>query len=210
LRAECLIEGQDPRVEVAVRFLQTVERQVLDAKGEPVDYLVVAGKRYASREETLEREVRLLAIPDRTATVKTAGSKRAKLVEKGAPAGDLMWRWEPLHATVEGWIEQIEPGLRRVRVEVANRLEWCGAAREQTLMRTLHSVQVLLHSPDGAFASLADPPPHLREQSTTCHNDGLWPVPVGEAGDRRTILASPTPLEDYPANPALFAPAALR
>jgi hydrogenase maturation protease len=198
LRAECLIEGGDPSVEVTVRLLQAVERQVLDAEGEPVEFLAVAGKRYATRSESVEREVRISMLPDRTATVKTAGSKQAELVENGAQAGALVWHWESMHCTVEAWIEELEPGLSRVRVDVANRLEWDGGGRERTLMRTLHSTHVVMHSPDGAFVSLTDPPRHLRDQSANCHNDGLWPVVVGEAGDRRTMLASPARLEDYP------------
>jgi hypothetical protein len=198
LRAECLIEGLNPRVEVTVRLLQTVERQVLGANGEPVENLVVAGKRYASREETAEREVRIAALPDRTACIKTAGSKRAELVENGATAGALLWHWEPLHCTIEAWIEELESGLHRVRVEVANRLEWDGTEREPAQMRTLHAAHVLMHSPDGAFVSLADPPPHLHKQATACQNEGLWPVPIGEAPDRRTMLAAPVRLEDYP------------
>lgn len=199
LRADCLIEGLDPHVEVTVGFLQTVERQVLDAEGRPVADLVVAGKRYATQEEAVEHEVRLPSLPDRTAELETAGSKRAELVENGRVAGALAWRWEPLHATVEAWIEETTPGLRHVCVCIANRLEWDGDAPGRTLRRAFYSPRVVLHSSDGAFASLADPPPHLREESTACRNEGLWPVPVGEAGDRHTILAAPVPLADYPA-----------
>jgi hypothetical protein len=198
LQTECLIEGLDPSVEVTVRLLQRVERQVLNRDDEPVENLVVAGKRYASREEIAEREVRIAALPDRTACIKTAGSKRAELVENGATAGALRWRWEPLHCTIEAWIEELEAGLRRVRVEVANRLEWDGSEQAPTQMRALHAAHVLMHSPNGAFVSLADPPPHLREQAIACQNEGLWPVPIGEAGDRRTMLATPVHLEDYP------------
>lgn len=198
LRAECLIEGLDPSVEITVRFLHMVEREVLDAAGEPVAELVVTGRFHRGAQETVGREVRISSLPNRTAAVRAAGSERAELVENGARAGALQWRWEPLHATVEAWMDEIEPGLRRLRVDVANRLEWDDGTREQGLMRTLHSTHVLMHSPDGAFASLANPPPHLREESSRCHNDGLWPVPVGEAGDRRTILAAPIPLDDYP------------
>jgi hypothetical protein len=196
LHAECLIEGLDPHVEVTVSFLQAIERQVLDAAGEPVDSLVVAGKRYASREEAAEREVRLAHLPDRAAALETAGGRRAELVENGAVAGFLRWRWEPLHATVEAWMEELAPGLRHVCVNVANRLEWSDEPREQTFLRTIYSTQVVMHSPDGAFASLSDPPPHLREASRGCRNEGLWPSPVGQTGDRRTILASPVPPAD--------------
>ncbi len=198
LRAECLIEGHDPAVDVTVRLLQVVERQILDAKDEPVEFLTVAGKRYASRSETIERELRISTLPDRTAMVKAADSKQAELVEKGARAGTLLWHWESMHCTVEAWIEELDPGLSRVRVEVANRLEWDGGGRERTLLRTLHSAYVVIHTPDGAFVSLADPPHHLRARSANCRNEGLWPVPAGKVGDRRTMLATPTHLEDYP------------
>jgi hypothetical protein len=198
LHAECLIEGLDPNVEVMVRVQQTVERQVLDAQGEPVDFLVVAGTRYASREEAVEHEVWIPSLPGRTARIEPAGVRRAELVENGVTAGTLTWEWEPLHATIEAWVEEIAPGLRRVQVSVANRLEWDGSEPRQPLMRSFYSPEVVMHSPDGAFASLADPPTHLREHSGACHNEGLWPVPVGEAGDRRTMLASQIRLQDYP------------
>ncbi len=198
LRAECLIEGLDPTVEVTARLRQTVERQVLDAGGEPVDFLVVAGTRYASREESVEHEVRIPSLPGRTARIEPAGERRAELVENGVKAGTLKWGWEHLHATVEAWAEEIAPGLRRVRVSVANRLEWDGAESQQSPLRSFYAAEVVMHSPDGAFASLANPPIHLREHSGTCHNEGLWPVPIGEAGDRRTMLASQVRLQDYP------------
>jgi hypothetical protein len=199
LRAECLIEGIEPRIDVTARFAQTVERQVLDAAGNPVEELIAAGRRYRGGEEPAEHEVTLTALPNRAAEIRTAGKRRAELTEHGAPAGAIAWNWEPLHATLEAWIDELEPGLRRVRVEIANRLEWAGEPVRRARMRTLHSARLLLHSPDGAFASLANPPAHLREHSAACRNEGLWPVPLGEAGDRRTVLAAPVRLEDYPA-----------
>lgn len=192
---ECLIEGLDPNIDVTARFIQLAERRVLDREGNPVQGLMVAGKRYMGREEVVEHEMRLESLPNRTATVKPAGCKRAELSEGGAAAGALEWRWEPLHATIEAWVEEIGPGLHQVHINVANRLEWNGGSDEQATLRAFYLTAVVLHSPDGAFASLADPPPHLREQSATCHNEGLWPVPIGEVGDRRTILASPAPLD---------------
>jgi hydrogenase maturation protease len=197
LRAECLIEGADPSIAVSVRFAQTIQRRLLDAAGQPVEELVVTGHRYSSGEEVVEHEVRLSSLPNRTAAIRTAGSERSELTEIGAPAGAIVWRWETLHGTVEAWSDEIGPALRRVRVEVANRLEWDGSA-QLALIQTLHSTHVVMHSPDGAFASLANPPPQLRDEAAACRNEGLWPVPIGEAGDRRTILASPVVLEDYP------------
>jgi hypothetical protein len=198
LRAQCLIEGSDPSIEVAVRFAQVVERQIIDASGDPVAELTVAGRRYESGRETAEREVRLTGLPNRTAAIRTSGSAQAELTEKGRPAGTIVWRWEPLHGTVEAWTVEIGPGLHRVQVDVANRLEWQEDEPERALLQTLRATHVVMHSPDGAFVSLAHPPAHLRSEAAACRNEGLWPVPIGEAGDRRTILASPVAFEDYP------------
>lgn len=198
LHAECLIEGANPQIEVKVRFVQAVERQVLDATGNPVDELIVTGRRYRSGEELEEHEVTLGDLPNRTAEIRTAGSRRAEMSENGAPAGAVVWSWEPLHSTVEAWVDEIGEGLRRVRVEIANRLEWDGAPAERERLRALHATHLLMHSPDGAFVSLAHPPAHLRRYTAQCHNEGLWPAPVGEAGDRRTVLAAPVRLDDYP------------
>jgi hypothetical protein len=151
--AECLIEGDQPEVEVEARFEQTVERQILGAGGEPIADLLVTGRRYATGEETLAKEVRLNALPDRTAVLGTAGSERMELVEGGAQAGSVLWRWEPLHATVEAWSEEVRPGLHRIRVAVANRLEWQEDAPDQNRLCVLRTAQVVVESPDAAFAS---------------------------------------------------------
>jgi hypothetical protein len=201
LHAECLIEGVEPQIEVTARFSQAIRRQIHDADDNPVESLIAAGRLYESGEELEELEVTLADLPNRTAELRKAGRRSAELRERGAPAGSIGWSWEPLHATIEAWVDEISPGLRRVRVELANRLEWDGDGGERTHLRTLHGAHLLLHSPDGAFVSLAQPPAHLRTPATECRNDGLWPVPLGEAGDRRTMLAAPLRLEDYPRRP---------
>lgn len=198
LHAECLIEGIEPHIEISVRFNRAIERHLVDATGDPVRELLVTGRLHTSGEDCEEHEVRLSELPNRTAEISTAGSRRAELRERGASAGEIVWSWEPLHATVEAWVEEIAPSLRRVRVEVANQLEWDDGSARHTHLRTLHATHLLLHSPDGAFASLAHPPAHLREEAAACRNEGLWPTPIGEAGDRRTVLAAPIRLEDYP------------
>lgn len=193
LLTECLIEGLDPSVDATARFIQLAERRVLDPHGNPVASLVIGDERYATREEPVEHEIRIEALPNRAAAVKPAGCERVELTEGGAVAGALEWRWEALHATVEAWVEEIGPGLHQVHIDVANRLEWDGSD-EQSALRAFYLTEVVLHSPDGAFASPTRPPAHLREQAAICHNEGLWPMPVGNDGDRRTILASPAPL----------------
>ncbi len=157
LRVECPLEGLDPEVEVTVRFCQAVVREALDVDGDPVGELLVAGRRYAGGGETMEREVRLAALPDRTATIRTTGTELAELTENGVVAGALRWRWEPMHATVEAWTEELRNGLSVVEVAVANRMEWDDADPRRSAMRALRATGVELHSPEGALVSYAAP-----------------------------------------------------
>lgn len=165
--AECLIEGASPDIEVEVRFHQAVERQVLNGDDDPVEQLVVTGHRYRSGEETMEKELRLSSLPNRTAALAKADNERMELVESGARVGTVTWHWEPLHATVEAWAEEVRPGLHRVKVTLANRLEWDRGAPDQNLIRTLRSAQVVIESPDAAFASRVSQPPRDHEAPPT-------------------------------------------
>jgi len=62
MQTQCLLEASaDTRVEVSVRFLHVVERQVArvtpEGDLEPVDELTVAGERHLSWSEATEREI---------------------------------------------------------------------------------------------------------------------------------------------------------
>lgn len=161
--AECLIEGPRPEVAIAVRFERLVARQILDADDEAVEELLVTGHRYLSGEEAAEQEARLSSLPNRTASIATAGSERMELIEGGSRAGAVLWRWEPLHATVEAWTDEERPGLHRVKVAVANRLDWEQGASEQNRMRVLRSARVVMESPNAAFAARVGRLPDRRE-----------------------------------------------
>lgn len=164
--ADCLIAGEDPSLEITVGFLQLIEHGVLDARGEPVEELIVDGVRHFNWLETVEREVRIPVLPGRTAAVGVGAAEGEDLLEDGVMVGRSVRRRETLHGTVEAWFEQVEPDLRRIRVSVANRLEWDGSSFEQTLMHALCSTQVAMYSPDGVFVSQADMlVPSLRQAS---------------------------------------------
>ena len=60
------------------------------------------------------------------------------------------------------------------------------------------SAHVVLGIEGGAFVSLLDPPESLQAAVAGCHNQGTFPVLVGEEGQRDTVLASPIILYDYP------------
>ena len=60
------------------------------------------------------------------------------------------------------------------------------------------SAHLLLEAEDGHFVSLLDPPTELQAGVQGCVQDGVFPVLVGEDGDRTRVLCSPIILYDYP------------
>jgi hypothetical protein len=187
MRTECLVEGDAPDVDVRVRFLHVVDRQVLDASRRPVDDLTVGGERHLSWQETVEREIGIgpFAI--------AAGSQEEPLGD----AGTIVRSWEPLEGSVATSAQALAPGLRRITVQVTNTTPF-EDTREQALRRTLCSTHMVLRVTSGAFVSLTDPPGELQAAAGACHNEGTWPVLVGEPGARDTLLSSPIILEDHP------------
>jgi hypothetical protein len=193
IQAQVLLEGgEDAEVEVRVRFLQVVERQVLkidrpSAPPQPVEELEADGERWISWDEAVERELAPgpIEVPAGEALQELSG-------------GAIRRSWRALAGEVSCTRERLGPGLARVTVRVANTSPWVGATREGALRQTFCSTHAVLRTRAGAWVSLTDPPPELREAAEACENSGVWPVLVGEAGDRSTILASPIVLSDHP------------
>src|SRR5215208_3116609 len=137
---EALVEGEAPRVEIEVRFLQIVSGAVAD--------------------EAVER----------TAGVGTIESPPAR---------------------VEARTERLRDGVHRLSASIENTSAWSGSDRAEAMRHTLASAHVVARVAGGAFVSPRDTGEPLR-------HEGLWPVLVGEPGDRSTLLASPIILDDYP------------
>jgi hypothetical protein len=193
MQAEVLLEGEEEaEVEVRVRFLHVVQRQVLKRESssgyfEPVEELEVDGQRWVSWEEVVEREIGPgpIWVP--------AGEELQEM-----SGGAIRRSWQALEGEVTVAREVVGPGLLRLRVHVANATPWAGSTRESALHQTFCSTHAVLRTRNGAWVSLSDPPEALRPQAEACENSGVWPVLVGEAGDRSTVLASPIILSDYP------------
>jgi hypothetical protein len=83
-------------------------------------------------------------------------------------------------------------------VRISNTTPFDGTARDQALERTFCSTHTVLRVGAGGFVSQTDPPDELREHADACVNEHTWPVLVGDAGDRSTLLSSPIILEDHP------------
>ncbi len=200
LLTECLLRGaSEPRVEIAVRFLQVVRRRLRDAAGQEVDELSVGARRHLAWEEAVEREVAIAGPPARVPIAIAAGERDEALAHTdGEPAGSIVRGWRELRGTVEVDAERLGEGLWRLRMLVANDAPWRGEPRVEALERTFCSTHAVLRARSGEFVSLTDPPKDLRKEAVDCRNEGAWPVLVGEPPDRSTLLAAPIILEDYP------------
>lgn len=193
LQIQVLLEGgEDAEVEIRVRYLHVVRRQVLKmglpaAPLEPVEELEVDGERWVSWDEAVEREIAPgpIRVP--------AGEQLEEI-----PGGAILRSWRALEGESTVAREVVRAGLSRFTVRVANTTPWMGRTRDDALRGTLCSTHVVLRARDGAWVSLADPPDALRSEAEACENFGVWPVLVGEDGDRSTVLASPIILSDHP------------
>ena len=203
MQTQVLIEGPgDMRMSVALRFLHIVWREVVDAGGGAVDELTIGAERHLTWEEAVEREVGLapialdeLAAGRRVPISVAAGEERETL----GPEGAIVRSWEPLEGTLLVSAEPAGAALHRITARIENTTHWAGGPREAALRRTFCSAHTTLRAGDGgAFVSQTDPPAALRAAAEACENKGTWPVLVGEAGARDTVLSSPIILEDHP------------
>src|SRR5262249_39051201 len=71
-------------------------------------------------------------------------------------------------------------------------------SRDEAQLRALVSTHLVLGIRGGEFVSLLGPPEEWCKLAASCQNVGTWPVLVGEAGEKDTLLSSPIILYDYP------------
>jgi hypothetical protein len=227
MRTQCLLMGKDgTRLEVSVRFLHVTSREILSlresqlelpaslsaASVEFVPELQVDGQSFLTWQEAVEREVNA----GQQAIGLTAGAKSRVPFKfppeeqlepikdrHGSIVGLIRRRRERLEGEIFCEIEEIEAGVFKIAVEIDNRTPVPDTELENqdaVLLRTLTSTHTVLHSDEGEFISLMDPPDSRRELAAACKNQGTWPVLVGDesAADRTTMLSSPIILYDYP------------
>jgi hydrogenase maturation protease len=202
MQTQCLVEGgEEARVDVDVRFLHVVWRQLLDSDDRSVDELTVAGESHLSWEEAVEREI---ALPPTTLRELAGGGVRLPIAipagreRRPLGSGAVEHAWAELAGSVELRAERLEPALHVLTVRIENTTPWAGGERAAALRQTFCSTHTVLHAEGGAFVSLTDPPPWLAEVAAACENVGTWPVLVGEEPARDTLLSSPIILSDHP------------
>ncbi len=216
IQAQVLLEGDEhAEIEVRVRFLHVVQRQVLKARPasgslrpeepdpvqepqpveglrsveelQPVEELEAGGERWISWEEAREREFA-------PGPIRVHAGEQLQRVSGGA----IRRSWQALEGELAVTREALRPGCSRVTVRVVNATPWMGDGRQDALRQTFCSTHAVLHARDGAWVSPTDPPAALRADTQACENAGVWPVLVGGEGERDTMLASPIILSDYP------------
>src|SRR5436305_10474345 len=136
VQAQVLVEG-DPAVEVSVRFLQVVRRQV--------DELVVDG--LVSWDEATEREL---------------GPGPFEIEAGQSEEPGIVRSWERLRGRVDVSAEQLD-GAHRVTVRISNTTPCTPATRNEALAQTLCSCHAVLRAPAGAFVSATEAPDCVNE-----------------------------------------------
>jgi hypothetical protein len=221
MQTECLLEGDNPRLDVRLRFLQVILRRAgrilgptpgacgaSEPRYEIVPEIVVDGEAYPTWQEAIEREVKALdcSVSDlaRQPLVVEWNSPAMNETETlrnaaDQPAGVLIRRRERVDCSMHLKTIRLDERLWKVTVEVANRSA-CDArcTRDEALPHSLIAAHTILAGRQGLFASLLDPPETLKTASASCRNIGTWPVLLGSEGERDWMLSSPIILYDYP------------
>jgi hypothetical protein len=214
-----------PVLTVRIRALQVQHRrvEVPGVSGEfvRVDQLDVDGHRYIEWDEAIEHVVDLPPQPLGLLTGPTYeerfawdGGTDIEVVHgaDGAVAGRIVRQREP----IEGRILVTAAGptdtgptadgptaagptapLVKVTVTVENTTPWAGttARRDDVMGHSLVAVHTMLAVDGSRFVSLLDPPAGARDAVDACHNDGAFPVLIG---DDDIVLSSPIILYDHP------------
>ena len=183
LQTECPVRGHaGTRIEASVRFLQLIERQAHSPFAaiwhEAIEREISIGVFTIADLRRAKARAQTFGIPALPGTVDPAHSVESAVAVVASEDG--------LRAEVNISLEEVRTGAYKLRVCVSNltSLESAEASREQALLRSLVSAHVILRTADGELVSLLDPPDAFRDIAAGCVNVGVWPVLVGNDGDR--------------------------
>lgn len=197
LRTECLLRAScAPALEVRLRFLQMQTRST--RAGEPKSALP------PDWQEAVEREI-CLPVQKLDELLVQPLLHHFELIA-GLPAQtngetpEVSWLQRSIKGAVHVSAERLRGDVFKVSIVVGNitALENPACSRDEALMHSLVSTHTVAGVEGGEFISLLEPPAELQDLAAQCQNVGVWPVLVGDAGQRDTTLASPIILYDYP------------
>jgi hypothetical protein len=201
MQNEYLVSGNaGTSVEVRLRFLHLQTRSV-QASTEPRPE-VRTSSLPDGWQEAVEREISVteLGIGDLLAATTWVFAFPSTTRVDSEGDGMIERRQEAIAGTIKMSTESVGEDLFRVSVNVQNvtPIENRAADRDTVLLQSLVSTHTILGVNGGEFVSLLEPPAELQGLASSCKNVGAWPVLVGDAGQRDTMLASPIILYDYP------------
>ncbi|MGH8165387.1 MAG: hypothetical protein ACREP1_13745, partial [Rhodanobacteraceae bacterium] len=224
MQTQCLIEGDaDTRLEVRVRFLHPLAREVgalePPLQGWPEDHepeftrvssLHVDDKQFHSWQEAMERDVTVAEctlgdLLQHDINMPFAFDGRREMVpipdDAGFIRGVLLHIQKEVQGRIGLGVEAVTGRVYQLSVRIENQTEMDPstiADREQASLYSFASTHTILAVQRGAFVSLMDPPPALKDAASACDNQGTYPVLVGQPGARDMLLSSPIILYDYP------------
>lgn len=223
MRTECIVVGDSPMVDVWVRFLHLINREVLELEvpaselpedgqlqARVVASLNVDGKTYQTWQEAVERDSRTSSLNVTNLLTRTSNDEflfdASVLIEPivradGKCVGVLRRSQSRVEGTVKIRSERIGENTFKLIANVANHsrslhdpLKHCDGHLNQALTST----HAILGVTSGEFVSLVDPPESFIDAAAACQNVGVWPVLAGSEETRDRMLASPIILYDYP------------
>ena len=220
-QTECLVLATGgATIRVQLRFLHLVARQAAELVGagygcesanlHPVENIRIGARLFQTWQEAFEQRLDLpeFALPPLSENPRrtvydfpSTESIEPLRDATGKLTGAFIRKQHELECAVEISARRVDDSLYRVTVQVLNLTRMADAlqaTRDQAMMFSLVSSHLVLTVEGGAFISLLDPPVEFQDAAAQCKNLGIYPVLVGEDGDRDTILSSPIILYDYP------------
>ena len=202
-RTECLVLGNpDTVVELKLRFLQLRVRSA-ESSTQTTGTSLPDGWQEAIEREIGVPAVRLAESVSQQLATRFSFEEQTTTETEIDHKGDrreIVRRQSALEGEIEVAVSRLRNDLFMLSVVVRNATTPAAAStdRDAALMQSLVSTHLILGAERGEFVSLLEPPDELQPLVAHCQNVGVWPVLVGDAGQRDTLLASPIILYDYP------------
>jgi hypothetical protein len=222
MQTECLVLGEVTAIDVRVRFLHLVQREIgkfaapvnewadHPPEFDLVETLRVGDELFQTWQEAVE-QVATVTIADlaelrqttRTAKFSFPAARNLESIKDASEqiVGVIVRSQKRIDAEITLRAEALGDRLTKVTINISNRSQLAngaGVERDAALLLSMVSTHTILGVLDGEFVSLLDPPDQFREAAAACHNIGTWPVMTGDEGSTDTMLSSPIILYDYP------------
>jgi hypothetical protein len=215
MQTECLVKGNaETRATVRVRFLRLVDRSIrkleTDGRMQEVERLEVGGQVFQPWQEAAEETIEMTEFnvpalfssstlwPFRLSATREEEEIRD---QSGLKLGMVIRERKCISGEIELAAKQLDEGVFKLNVRISNTSRLACPAplrRDEALAQTFVSAHTILTVREGEFVSLIDFPETYRDFAGACQNVGTWPVLVGDASHRDTMLSSPIILYDYP------------